>query len=493
MPELRRSIALSAAESYIGVVIQLASTVVLSRILTPNEVGAFAVAAVFAALASNFRDFGIAEYLIQLADISDRHIRAAFAVNIITSWSMGALIFLMSSWAGDFYKSGSITEIMRIQAFNFLLIPFGAINMAWFRRQLDFKPLFYCGVGSSLLSLAVSIGLALNGFGALSLAWSSLAGIVATVCISMLFRPAGFPRMPSLAGAAEVFRFGGVASGIYVLAQLGKGAPDMIIGRVQGVTAVALFSRAGGLVTLFRQLVIKAITPVCLPYFAQAVRTEQSVHRAYIRGTAIFTVIGWTFLGFLALAAFPVIRIVYGDQWADSVPLARILCIAGAVELAHYLAKDALLAHGHVKLATQLQFTLQAAQLVGLAAVIPFGLIGACWGLLAASVVGVVLSQWFMHAGTSFRWAQLISACWPSLWISTCALAPMAIVLATTATSESNYIRHLALSSALTIPAWLLALRLSGHVLWGELQGAWQSVCAYAAKKFGIGSGNGQR
>lgn len=485
MPELRRSIAYSAAESYIGVAIQLLSTVILSRILTPSEVGAFAVAAVFAALASNFRDFGIAEYLIQLGKLTDTHLRAAFAVNIITSWSMALLIFTAANWAGAFYKSDTITSIMQVQAFNFVLIPFGAINMAWFRRQMDFKPLFFCGVGSSVVSLCVSIALALKGFGAMSMAWSSLAGIVVTVGTSMLFRPAGFPRLPSLRGAGEVFRFGGVASGIYVLGQLGKGAPEMIIGRVQSVTDVALFSRAGGLVTLFRQLVVKAINPVCLPYFAKSVREEHSVHRAYIRGVAIFTVIGWTFLGFLAMAAFPVIRIIYGDQWTASVPLARVLCVAGAVELAHYLAKDALLSHGQVKLATKLQFMLQATQLAGLAAVVPFGLMGACWGMLASSIVGIAVSQWTLRQGTQFRWAQLWEACRASALVTLFALAPMAVLCAAVPATEGNYLRVLFAGGVATAVCWLLALRQARHPLWAELSSAGLAIRAKLARRTG--------
>jgi len=482
MAELRRSIAYSAAESYIGVALSLISTVVLSRILTPSEVGAFAVATVFAALASNFRDFGIAEYLIQVGKLTETHIRAAFAVNIITSWSMALAIFAGAGWAGEFYKSDTITNIMRVQALNFLLIPFGAINMAWFRRELDFKPLFFCGVGASIISLCISIGLALYGLGAMSLAWSSLAGIVATVGFSMFFRPKSFPRWPSLKGIGEVMRFGGVASGIYVLGQLGKGAPEMIIGRVQSVTDVAIFSRAGGLVTLFRQLVVKAINPVCLPYFAKSVREEHSVHRAYIRGAAIFTVIGWTFLGFLAMAAFPVIRIVYGDQWADSVPLARILCIAGAVELAHYLAKDALLSHGHVKLATQLQFVLQAVQLVGLAAVVPFGLMGACWGMLASAIVGIAVSQWYMWQGTQFRWAQLWEACRSSVIVTVLSLAPMVAIFATVPATEGNYIRFLILGGSITTACWLLALRQVQHPLWAELSRAGLALQSFAGR-----------
>ncbi len=472
MATLHRSLAYSAAQSYIGVALQLVSTVVLSRILTPAEVGVYAVAVVFSALAANFRDFGIAEYLIQAKHLTHQNIRAAFAVNIGASWAMGLAMFSGANWVGEFYRSDVIDDVMRVQALNFLLIPFGAINMAWFRREMNFKPVFMAGVMADLIALAVSITLALRGHGPLSLAWASLAGIVVTVAVSLYYRPAGFPRLPGLRGMREVLNFGSYASGIYVLGQLGKGAPEMIIGRVQGVTDVAIFSRAGGLVQLFRQLVVRAIMPVCLPYFAQAVREEHSVNRAYVRGAAIFTAVGWTFLGFLAMAAFPTIRVVYGDQWADSVPLARILCIAGAIDLMHHLAKEALLSHGNVKLATRLQVMLQVTQVLGLIAILPFGLVGACWGLLAAAVVGLALSQWHLHTGTGFTLGHLWSACRASLLVTALALAPMVVLFVVVPATEANYLRYLLAGGSMTALAWLLALRYTVHPLWAELSRA---------------------
>ena len=128
------------------------------------------MATVFAALAANFRDFGIAEYLIQVGELTEQRIRAAFAVNIMTSWLMAIAIFAGAGPAGDFYKSSTITDVMRVQALSFILIPFGAINMAWFRRELDFKPQFFSGVVSGVVGLGISVGLAWRGFGAMSLA-----------------------------------------------------------------------------------------------------------------------------------------------------------------------------------------------------------------------------------------------------------------------------------------------------------------------------------
>ena len=138
MSNLRSSLAYSFAGSYVAVPLQLVSTMVIARLLTPAETGVFAVAAVFAALASTFRDFGVTEYLIQEKELKSEHIRASLTVNIAISWLMALLIFAGSPWVADFYRDPGIADVMRVQACNFVLVPFGAVTMAYFRRQLDF-------------------------------------------------------------------------------------------------------------------------------------------------------------------------------------------------------------------------------------------------------------------------------------------------------------------------------------------------------------------
>jgi hypothetical protein len=89
-----------------------------------------------------------------------------------------------------------------------------------------------------------------------------------TVAAAAWYRPRDFPRLPGLKGLAEVFHFGKFASGVYVFGQLGRGAPEMIIGRARDMVEVAYFSRASGLVEIFNRTVLRAVLPVCLPFFA---------------------------------------------------------------------------------------------------------------------------------------------------------------------------------------------------------------------------------
>jgi O-antigen/teichoic acid export membrane protein len=469
MTTVRRSLAFSALDSYVALVLQIASTVILARILTPEQTGIFAVAAVFASLASTFRDFGVGEYLIQEKNLNNAAIRAALTVNIAASWAMALLIVGMAPWVADFYRSPGVGAVMHVQAVSFLLIPFGAVTMAWFRREMNFKPIFIAGVVANLTSFVVVLVLALNGFGYMSLAWSSLAGVVVTVSAAMWLRPRSFPLWPGLQGVGKVFHFGKFASGIYIFGQLGKGAPEMIIGRALDMSAVGMFSRAQGLVEIFNRLVLRTVMPIYLPFFAQGVRDEGSPRRGLLLAMSYLTVVGWPFLVFMGLASFAVIRVMYGTQWMSAVPLAKLLCAAAAVELVFVSAKEALLAQGLARQSNSLQIGVQVLRVVGLLAAVPFGLPGACWGLLCASVLGALLSKAYLGTHTRLLWCDVFLAVWPSLKVSLVCGLPLTAWVILDPTNETNYLRLLFICGPAYAALWLMALRWTQHPLWPEV------------------------
>jgi len=466
---IRRSLAFSLADSYLGVLLQLASTLIISRILTPTEIGIFSVAAVIAALASTFRDFGVAEYLIQEKDLTTQKIRAAFGANIIVSWLMAILLFASSGFIADFYRQPGVADVMRIQSVSFLLIPFGAVTMACFRRDLNYRPIFIANQISSVVSFIVATAGALAGFGYLSLAWSSLAGIMAVVGVSVYLRPKGAPRLPSFSGLGEVAHFGKHATGIYFLSQIGRSAPDAVIGRVLDMASVAFFSRAYGLIEIFNRTVLRAVEPMCLPYFSQASRLGQEVSVGYLRATGLLTGIGWPFLAYTGLVAFSAIRLLYGPQWLQSIPLAQVLCLVTVLQLPYFLATEVMIANGRIDQSNRLQFYLQTLRVAGVMFVFPYGLIGACWGLVAATLIGAVISQRFLHRTIGLRFTDAVRACVPSALVTLVTVLPALLVTLLIEQTEENYLTFFAGCSVVTGFTWLLALRIFNHPFWIEL------------------------
>jgi hypothetical protein len=171
------------------------------------------------------------------------------------------------------------------------------------------------------------------------------------------------------------------------------------------------------------------------------------------------------------------------------VPLAQILCIAGCFEVLHFMAKDALLSHGNVKMASRLQLLQQISQVLGLLAVVPFGLTGACWGLLASSMAGAALAQWHMHSSLGWRMRDLWLACRASAWVSVVALAPALLLALAIPAGESNFFWHLLAGGACTVVGWLIALRHFQHPLWPELVRAIAPVLQRAADRLKRPSG----
>lgn len=469
MSGVRRSIAFSALDSYLALVLQLTSTVIVARILTPEQTGVFAVAAVFASLASTFRDFGVGEFLIQEKELDHPTIQAALSVNIGVSWLMALGLFILAPFAADFYRASGVADVMRVQAVSFLLIPFGAVTMAWFRREMNFKPIFIAGIAANLSSFVTTVTLALRGFGYMSLAWGSLVGVVVTVTASVLLRPKNFPRWPALAGVGRVISFGKFASGIYIFGQLGKGAPEMIIGRAMDMAAVGLFSRAYGLVEIFHRLVLRSVSLVYLPYFANAVRSEGTPRRGFVTAVSFLTALGWPFLAFMGVAAYAAIRLMYGTQWMAAVPLASVLCAAAAVEMVYYPAKESLLSQGLAKEANSLQMIMQALRVLGIAAVVPWGLPGACWGLLASTLLGAAASHVYLARHSALTMADMAGALWPSLKLTLIAVAPVALWRLFTPIDESNYLRIGVGGGLACAVAWFAAMRGLRHPLWPEV------------------------
>lgn len=469
MSTVRRSLAYSAADSYLSVVMQLLATVVIARLLTPAETGVFAVAAVFAALASTFRDFGVAEYLIQEQVLTPNKIRSALTANIVTSWAMALILFLGSGWAAEFYRHPGIADVMRVQSANFLLIPFGAVTMAYFRREMDFKPIFIAGLAANLTNLAVAITCAVVGLGYMSLAWASLAGTAVTVFVSLLYRPADFPRWPGLAEIKGVVRFGKHASGIYLFGQAGKSAPEIIIGRALDMPSVAFFSRANGLIEIFHRTVLKAVLPVCMPYFAKSNREQGHIGPGYLAAMSYLTAIGWPFFAFLGVVAYGAVRLIYGDQWLLSVPLAQILCAVAIIEIVHVLATEAIISVGRVDRSNALQFGLQGGRILGLLAVIPFGLEGGCWGLLTAAAFGALYAQWMLHRTIGLTLSAVLRTCRASALITIVTTTPVAALAWWQPVAENNYLYFLFGGGLLSGLAWLGAVRVFLPALWREI------------------------
>lgn len=326
---IRKSLVITSIDKYASLAVNIGSTMVLARLLTPNEVGAFSVAMVLISVMSMMRGMGAGQYLLQEKQVTEDRMRAVWTVQIGLGVLMALIVAGMAVPAAQLYKDERVRDILFVLAGNFLITPFGSVTHVWLMREMRFVPIALMQFAYTVTNAVVSIWLAWHGMGAISLAWGNLAATVANALVATCFRPRGHPWLPGLREVRRVLSFGARVSSSALAETLAKGSPEFFLGQMQNLTAAGFYSRANGLMTLFTRLVFDVATSVATTGFAKRSREAQDTRAPFLLSLAHITALCWGFSAFLVFMAPGVIRLLYGAQWAPSAPL--VSWLAGAL------------------------------------------------------------------------------------------------------------------------------------------------------------------
>lgn len=299
--------------------------------------------------AHTFRDSGSTTYIIQEKELTPDRIRAAFALTLATAWLLAAVIGLGSGYAAEFYREPGIRTVMLILSLNFILLPFGSVPMAYMHRQMDSQRIALINIIPNVISVITSIGMAYKGFGYLSMAWGSVSGTVCTIILVQLWRPTGLPFLPGFKEIKRVLSFGVLANLMMILIDVSRGGPDLIIGRLSGVTTLSFFGRSMGLISMFEKLVMRALWSVALAHFSLQSRNKGGMKDSFLESATLVTAVAWPFFINLGLLGRSVILVFYGNQWVDSILPMQLLCLAAILTSPFLLAGPMMTAIGQMK------------------------------------------------------------------------------------------------------------------------------------------------
>lgn len=475
---VRRALTFAFLDRYASLVVGIGATMVLARLLTPAEVAVFSIAAVLLGFLASVRELGASQYLVRAEQLDDDGLRAVWTVQL----GLGALIAgAVAAAAGPvaaLYREPRMRDIMLVLALNYLVNPFGSLTHAWLTRELRFEAIAFARFASSVAGAVLSVVLAWQGFGPLSLALGSLGSTAVYAAALLPLRPSFFPWLPGLASLSRVVSFGGSLTAANLLWTVAKGAPEILLGRLQGLTAAGLYARASGLVEMFHRFVTEIVHGVALSAFAREARERGSFAPSFVKASSTMSAIGWTFCGTIACLAQPVIHLMFGPQWTGAVEATRVLALAMVFGVPVTLCFAALIAAGAVDRALTASAATTAVTLVLVAT-------GAWFGLLHTAVAGVAASAFdaalFMHVTQrciGFAWPDLWAALRKSALVACGATVAPAIAWALFGGRPPDAIPCLALGGLGAAAGFVAVAFLSGHPIRNELTQLWLELRA---------------
>lgn len=467
---IRASAGLTVGANLLQFGILFVASVIIARLLTPDELGVFAIAMAANGLIFAFQNTGVAQFITAQEDLPPRRLGAILAMQGLQSLAMAAALLVAAHLLALLLDEPRLVPAIGILAIAAILAPVEMVANGLFQREMRFDKALVLIVGKAVTNAVVSIACALHGLSYASLSWGTVAGAAIGLVLAALLGGRRLVVPLNLDGWRDYWRFGSAMLSIVAVTNLCNRAALILLGRITDMASVGLFSRAMGMAEMIQSGLTDPLARLVLPTLAERNRISAEFRQAYLRALAVMTAVSWAAFGGLAVLAAPVIALVYGSPWLPAAPLLVWLCLARMLMDIVPCYVEVMVAAGRLPLLAR---PLQVRAVTGLVAFTLgawFGLSEAAMARAAEAALGVALTLPLVRAAAGIGLGELARHWAASLAAAAAATAPAALWMQAHGwPSEVAPATLLGLVAA-GVCGWLLVLALTGHEIWAQLR-----------------------
>jgi len=308
--------------------LQLGSTMVLARILTPQDFGLIAMVAAVTGFIMVFKDLGLSVATMRKAKINHGQISTLFWINVAISSALMLLTMALAPAVVWFYKEPRLVWITVALASAFIFGGLTVQHQALLRRQMRFVALATIDISSMAAGVATGIICGLAGLGYWSLVLMQLVTAItmaAGVWTASKWRP-GPPVRRS--GVREMLAFGGYLTGFSVVNYFARNLDKVLLGRSWGSQSVGMYTRAYSLLLLPISQITAPITAVAVPTLSRLQDEPERFRSFYLKAIKLIAYITMPLVVAMAALSTEIVGLVLGSQWLDAGPIFMVLAVA---------------------------------------------------------------------------------------------------------------------------------------------------------------------
>ncbi len=403
-------------------IIQYITTIVLARLLTPEDFGVIGIALVFTQLAMVLFDFGFSSALIQKKELRRGHLTTAFSLYLLLIVFYALAFYLAAPFVAAFFEIAVLESVLVWLIAMLFFYAFSALPSVLLQRDMRFKQLSLAQFSSAVVYAAVAMAAAFSGFGVWSFVYAIISEQLALSVILIVlsgWRPAiGFDR----AAFDDVFSFGSHVMGTRIVAFINAQAPSFVIGKMLGATALGYYQIAYQLIDFPVQRISKNVLRVMFPAFSKLQDKKEEFVLLYKRVTYYLNLILMPLFLLLALTARDLVPLLYGPAWLDAIVPLQILCVAGFARSLWTTASVIFLSQGRpgLEFKINLGFSIVLIPALIFAATLSLDWVALALSLCVAMFLLLALYRSWRIVGLTIRsmWPQYATAVYSSLLLA---------------------------------------------------------------------------
>lgn len=384
-----------ACERFGALFIQFCVTLVLARLLSPEDYGLLGMLALFTAVGTVFVDSGFNQALIRKEYVSDSDYSTVFYTNIILGICIYVLLFLLSPYIALFYNIPKLEALAKTLFMMFPICALGIVQETVLIRACKFKSIALIAFISAIISGFVGIFSALNGYGVWALVYQQLSLYISknvllwgvahwrphyTFCVKTLKELLNFSlSLLSIGFINNIFNH------IYTL----------IIGKYFAVQEAGFYNQARLLEETPATLVAGVVHRATYPILSQIQEDNDRLKAGYKKIISMTMFVSLPVLAGMLVMADNLFIVFFSEKWLPSVPIFQILCIYGILYPLHVINTNILRVKGEGRLFLVLEIVKKLLMVLGIILTLSHGMLLLIWSSVGASIIAIFLNMYF--------------------------------------------------------------------------------------------------
>jgi O-antigen/teichoic acid export membrane protein len=326
-----RSGAITIASQVGKFALQTASTILVARLLTPEDYGLLGMVTIFTGFANLFSDLGLSAAVIQKEEINHRQVSNLFWINILIAFIVASIVAMLSPALVWFYKEPRLFWITIALSLNFIFGGLAVQHTALLQRQMHFAVLGKIQILSMFISVVTAVILAYLNFGYWSLVlmqWANLGTNAISVWVVCGWRPSSPSRG---SGIKSMLVFGRDLTSFRIVNYFTRNLDNLVLGRFWGPQELGLYAKAYQLLLLPIQQINGPMTSVAIPALSSLQANPEKYRQFYAKAILSIATLSMPIMAFLFASADNLILLMLGPEWAGATILFRLLMPAAFV------------------------------------------------------------------------------------------------------------------------------------------------------------------
>lgn len=331
-------------------------TLILARLLTPEDFGLLGMATVISGFIAYFSEFGLIASIIKKAEVDDRDCHTAFWACVVFSIGTYLVIYMMSPLIAVFYHCQELVPITRAVSVVFLLSMYTNVPYALEVKKLRYNKITLIRLVSLLVSGLPAVILAFCGFGVWALVWQQIImHVVQVFGYLLVFRwipraEFSFSRFKELAA----FGFHFTMNNMFKFAS--ENIDYLLVGKLLGPTALGVYTMAFRLSRYPLEKLWGVFGKMLLPAFALMQDDRDRMKRNVLRVSSGGAFLLMPVLVIILVSTQSYVQLAVGDQWLSTVPLIKMFVAYLALMSVSFSDEAALMVAGKIRAVNTFRF-----------------------------------------------------------------------------------------------------------------------------------------